>query len=123
MRFLRSVAAVVLVMGTAGALAGCDSTSAAKPTIYRYTIPKGATSLATTDRAPVIFPDHLVVKVGDSIVITNDDDYDQEIGPYRVKSQAVLKQRFATPGTLEGTCSMSANGTLKVTVVPADAAT
>jgi hypothetical protein len=43
--------------------------------------PRERLGLIATNRAPEIFPADLTVRVGDSITIVNEDDFDQEVGP------------------------------------------
>lgn len=94
-------------------------TSEAAPAVHhKFVIPKGTARLATTNRAPAIFPAKLVVHVGDSLTIVNDDDFDQEIGPYLVKANSTLKQHFASVGVLQGSCTVSATGTVLITILP-----
>ncbi|HNI35204.1 MAG TPA: hypothetical protein PLV93_07370 [Microthrixaceae bacterium] len=108
-------AAAVLV--TAAATPGCAS-KAPEPTVFRYEVPLGTRRLTLTNRAPVIFPSELVVRVGDSIVIVNEDDYDIDVGPYRVMAHSTLRQRFSSPGELSGSCSVAAGGELTVRILP-----
>lgn len=50
----------------------------------------------------------------------NEDDFDQEVGPYLVKAGTTMTQHFSSPGVLQGACTMSMGGTLSVTVLPAE---
>jgi len=85
---------------------------------FNYVIPEGMAGLIATNRAPEIFPPNLVVHVGDSITIVNDDRVDQEVGPYLVKAKTKISQHFSSPGVLEGSCKMSLGGKLTVTILP-----
>ena len=87
---------------------------------YHYVIPEGTAGLIATNRAPEIFPADLTVRVGDSITIVNEDDFDQQVGPYLVKAGTTMTQHFSSPGVLQGACTMSMGGTLSVTVLPAE---
>lgn len=93
-------------------------TSEAPAVHHKFVIPLGTARLATTNRAPEIFPSKLVVHVGDSLTIVNNDEFDQEIGPYVVKANTTLKQHFASAGVLQGSCKMSATGTVLITILP-----
>jgi len=112
------VALVVACIALACATLACAAEEPARH--FDYVIPKGTAGLIATNRAPEIFPPNLVVHVGDSITIVNEDDFDQEVGPYRVKANSKISQHFSSPGVLEGACTMSMGGTLKVTVLSKD---
>jgi len=114
------VRSMVVALVAAVVVVGSSCTAEAAHVNYRYVIPAGTTGLILTGRAPQIIPPDLTVRVGDSITIVNDDDYDQEVGPYLVKAGTTMTQRFASPGVIEGVCRMSAGGRLTVRIVPAD---
>lgn len=111
---LRATVALVLVVLLA---AGCGSPARVAKHL-EYTIPEGMAGLIATNRAPEIFPAKLEVHVGDSITIVNEDDFDQEVGPYRVTANSTMTQHFTSPGVLQGICAMSAGGDLTVTILP-----
>lgn len=104
------VVAAVVCLST-----GCSSDPPAQH--FEFVIPAGTAGLIATNRAPEIFPPNLVVHVGDSITIVNEDAFDLEVGPYRVDAESKISQHFSSPGVLEGTCRMSAGGSLTVTVL------
>ncbi|MFN8050988.1 MAG: hypothetical protein U0Q22_06110 [Acidimicrobiales bacterium] len=112
---LRSVAVAALAALACVAVA---CAAPAPPRHYEFVIPEGTAGLIATNRAPEIFPPNLVVHVGDSLTIINDDKFVQEVGPYRLKPKSRISQHFSSPEVLEGTCAMSMGGSLTVTVLP-----
>lgn len=111
------LARVAIVMIVACVAASCGS---AEPSAreLRFVIPEGTAGLVATNRAPEIFPPKLTVHVGDSITVVNEDNFDQDIGPYRVTANSTMTQHFSSPGVLEGACSTSGTGSLTVTILP-----
>jgi plastocyanin len=63
-----------------------------------------------------IIPDDLYVRVGQVLRIVNEDDRGHVIGAFYVASGETLRQRFASPGVLEGECSVHPSGSFTLTV-------
>jgi hypothetical protein len=64
-------------------------------------------------------PQHLDVKVGDSIRIKNQDGRDYMIGPFFVTAGQELAMRFTQPGELSGVCQMNPEGEFLINVTKA----
>lgn len=110
----RWATALVLAVGLL-VVSACSEAPAA--TDFRYVIPEGTTGRMLAGGAPQIFPDSLTVRVGDSITIVNNDTEDQTIGPYEVPAGTTVRQRFASPGILEGACLFSPGGSFQLRVI------
>jgi plastocyanin len=82
------------------------------------TIPAGTG--ARLDRGEVVdlLPERLVVHVGDTIRITNDDDRGHLAGPFFVGAGETLRQTFTRPGEVTGECSIHSSGQITVDVLP-----
>lgn len=107
----------MLVVAVAALVApACNDAPA--PTDFHYVIPEGTMGRALAGGAPQIFPESLTVRVGDSITIVNNDTEDQTIGPYEVPAGTTVRQRFASPGILEGACLFSPGGSFQLRVIP-----
>ena len=63
-----------------------------------------------------IVPQPHDVSVGESIRIVNDDDQGHIVGVFYVGAGETLSQRFSSPGTYEGACSVHPSGQLRVVV-------
>jgi plastocyanin len=110
---LMAVAAVVAVFGAGGVACGSDADS--KPEAieasvdgaadHEFVIPLGSARRADKGEHLFIFPSKLVVKVGETIRIVNEDDRMQIVGPFSVGPGQTLTQRFSSPGTFIGVCT------------------
>ncbi|MFN8027562.1 MAG: hypothetical protein U0W40_14755, partial [Acidimicrobiia bacterium] len=79
-------------------------------------IPAGTAARIAAGEQVTVMPTKLVVHVGDSLVLTNNDTVTQQMGPLSVEAGSVLKMKFARTGTIEGTCTMNAEGTAKIVI-------
>lgn len=102
-------AAVLVLLGTA--LAGVLGQQE-----HRVEVPAG-TGAAIADGATIeLLPAVLEVRVGDRLVIVNDDDVVHEVGPYVVAPGQTLQQTFTRPGTLQGACTLHPSGEISIVV-------
>jgi hypothetical protein len=104
-RLLRALVAVLLLIaGTAG----CSSDD---PTVHRFVIPAGSGARADAGEVLLdVFPASLAARVGDRIVIVNEDDRTHVVGPFTVRENETLDYRFAEPGRYQGDCTVHGDG-------------
>ena len=83
---------------------------------YDVVIPAGSGARIDAGEQLDILPAELVVRVGESIRIVNDDDRGHVVGIFYVGAGETLIQTFTTAGELSGDCSVHPSGrfTLKV---------
>jgi plastocyanin len=62
------------------------------------------------------FPRQLDVKVGDQLVIHNDDSRSHTVGPYFVNRGQTLRQTFTAPGIVKGICTIHPSGAVTIVV-------
>ena len=86
---------------------------------YLYTIPVGSGDAIDRGEPLEILPAELQVKVGEVIVIVNEDDRGHLIGPFFVGAGETLRQKFSSPGTFIGECSVHPSGQIILEVVEA----
>jgi hypothetical protein len=117
-------AAATLLIAIA-VMAGCSSDHGAEPAVrdtphqaatYEYVIPRGTGQQLDDGAVIELMPQHLAVKVGESIFIDNQDDRDHNIGPYFVAAGQSLAMRFNRVGVLSGRCEMNPAGTFEITI-------
>jgi plastocyanin len=84
--------------------------------VYEYTVPQGTTARIEAGEQLNVFPRDLEVRVGDRLVIHNDDTTVVEVGPYTVNRNATLEQTFTKPGTIVGICTIHPSGRVTITV-------
>ena len=122
--------AVVAALGLVGVVAGVWVTSgdSAPGTTagdvsavaeYDYTIPAGAGARIDAGEQLDIVPAELVVRVGESIRIVNDDDRGHVVGIFYVGAGETMVQSFTSAGELSGDCSVHPSGQFTLKVLPA----
>jgi plastocyanin len=84
---------------------------------YDFLIPPGTASAIASGEQVEIVPAELVVEVGDSIRITNNDYEDHIVGVFFVAAGETLTQQFNSPGVLEGECSVHPSGEFSLRVI------
>jgi hypothetical protein len=125
---LTVVLALVSLLGTAGWLVGCsgDDDATGKVQVsdvgddvefaYDYEIPPGTADRIANGEDVEIIPQELVMHVGESIRIVNDDDVGHIVGVFYVGAGETLTQRFDSPGELSGECSVHPSGSFTLVV-------
>ncbi len=86
---------------------------------HEFVIPLGTADRIAAGEDVEIVPRELVVEVGDSIRIDNEDDRGHTVGVFYVGAGETLTQRFDSPGVLEGVCSVHPSGAFTLRVVEA----
>lgn len=123
----RRVAAVSFVAAIgllAAACGGDDGTSspgiapvaADEPATYEYVIPPGAGEALDAGEPLEILPGELVVTVGETIRVVNNDDRGHNVGPFFVGAGETLSQRFSSAGEFVGVCTVHPSGQLVLVV-------
>jgi hypothetical protein len=84
--------------------------------IYEYTVPSGTVARIEAGEKLYVFPRQLDVRVGDQLVIHNNDTRVIEVGPYTVDRNATLAQTFNQPGTIVGICTIHPSGRVTINV-------
>jgi hypothetical protein len=86
------------------------------PADYSFSIPAGAGEAYDRGEPLEVLPAELDVKVGEVIEIVNQDDRGHLVGPFFVGEGETLRQRFRSPGTYVGVCTVHPSGELSLTV-------
>jgi len=85
-----------------------------EPQVIEVVVPAGTGRLDTADEP--LLPSRLEVRVGDTLVIDNQDDRTHEVGPYVVAPGQRLEHRFTEPGEVVGECSIHPSGQVTIVV-------
>lgn len=93
-----------------------DDTASAEAD-YSFMIPAGAGEAIDRGEPVEILPGELTVTVGEVIEIVNQDDRGHLVGPFYVGAGETLRQRFSSPGSFLGVCTVHPSGELVLTVV------
>lgn len=83
---------------------------------HEFVIPLGTADIIASGEDVEIVPRELVVDVGDSIRIVNEDDRGHSVGVFYVGAGETLTQRFDSPGVLEGLCDVHPSGSFTLRV-------
>jgi plastocyanin len=83
---------------------------------YDFTIPLGTADRIDAGEEVEIVPREMVVHVGESIRIVNDDDQGHIVGVFFVGAGETLTKRFESVGVLEGECSVHPSGAFTLRV-------
>jgi hypothetical protein len=86
---------------------------------HLYVIPAGTADRIRGGELVEIVPAELVVRVGESIRIVNDDTADHIVGVFFVGAGETLTQRFQSVGELVGDCSVHPSGSFTLRVLEA----
>jgi len=84
---------------------------------HDFLIPAGTAERIEGGESIEIVPAELIVTVGDTLRIVNDDTEDHVVGVFFVAAGETLTQRFNSPAVLEGECSVHPSGAFTLRVV------
>ena len=119
----QAVLAVAVVVALVAVLTRHPSTTGTPTTgsghgahVWEYTVPLGTAAAIDAGQKIFVFPARLDVRVGDELIVHNNDNRNQEIGPYEVDRGATLEQRFTEPGTITGICTIHPSGRVEIVI-------
>lgn len=128
MRWRRSGPTALLFVATLATLNACGSDATGSDSItvtdvddigefdHEFVIPLGTAYQIAAGEDVEIVPRELVVNVGDSLRIVNEDDRGHAVGVFYVGAGETLTQRFDSPGVLEGLCDVHPSGSFTLRV-------
>jgi hypothetical protein len=117
-KLFMAVASVVLVAVAAVvwiAVAGGDDER--EPETIEIVVPAGTQDRLDAGEEVVVMPTRLEFRVGDMILIRNDDDVPQSVGPYEVDAGEEMLLQYGAPGVYEGYCPLSEGERYEIVVV------
>jgi hypothetical protein len=86
------------------------------PVTYRFVIPAGTGQALAAGANISLFPERMVIDRGDIIDLVNEDDRDDEVGPFFVAANSELRQSVNRAGTYSGTCTLHRSGRVVIVV-------
>lgn len=114
---LGAVAAAVLVSRDPGAETPAVTASSAEGRTIRYLVPPGTGARIDAGEEVEIIPPELTMKVGDTLVIINDDDREHSVAGYQVRSGDTLRVSYPRPGLYMNSCSVNTSDLVYIYVV------
>lgn len=91
----------------------------AAPADIRFVVPAGTHDRIAAGEEVDIVPRVLQAEVGEVIEVVNEDDRTAQVGVFIVGPGQTVRQRFTSPGTLEGICEVHPDGVFTIEVVAA----
>ncbi len=79
-------------------------------------MPAGTQDRLDAGEDVVVMPERLELTVGDVLLIRNEDDVEQSVGPYTVAAGEESRFEFGVPGTYEGYCPLSEGDRYEIVV-------
>lgn len=93
-----------------------DGAVAAGEAEYSFLIPPGSGEAIDNGEPVDIMPNLMFVTVGETIEIVNQDSRGHLVGPYFIGPGETMRQRFSSPGRLEGVCTVHPTGEIVVVI-------
>ncbi len=84
--------------------------------VWEYTVPPGTGAAIEQGQQLYVFPARLDVRIGDELVIHNNDTRVATVGPYTVDRNATLVETFTQTGRIVGFCSIHPSGEVTIVV-------
>lgn len=112
---LLTVVVAALVLGLVVAVAAVTGSEHQAERVT-YVVPEGTAEDLYQGKTVDIMPATVDLRVGDTLVIRNDDVQTATVGPFTVRAGETLTQTFRRPQTLIGECSLSGSGEVKIVV-------
>jgi hypothetical protein len=111
----RSLIAIVALAGLAVASCGADDTNR-NPQTVEIVVPAGTQDRLDRGEPVDVMPAKLTFRVGDTLLIRNDDRVDQYVGPYLVRAGQQFELTYGAPGHYQGLCTLSGSAGYEIVI-------
>lgn len=115
-RGLRLLVLALVAVLAAGVLTGCGGDRGAQT--VEVVVPAGTQDRLDAGETVTVMPARIDLEVGDTLLIRNEDDVDQTVGPYFVAAGRELQLTYRVPGRYEGYCPVSEGERYEIVVAP-----
>lgn len=105
-RAARLLLVALATLAVAVALTGCGGDER-QPQTVEVVVPAGTQDRLDAGETVTVMPALVELRVGDTLLIRNEDDVDQSVGPYLVAAGGELQLTYRVPGRYEGYCPVS----------------
>lgn len=98
----------VLVLATlfaGGSVTACGD--GRKVQTIELVVPAGTSQRLVEGQVVTVMPARLELRVGDTLLIRNEDSSDQSVGPYFVKAGGEIRLTYGKAGQFEGYCPLT----------------
>jgi len=110
------VATLVASCGGGGTTSGVDHLPAG--IVHTYTVPAGTAARIARGEDPQFFPATLVVGLGDTLAVENQDTVPHTVGPLAARPNETYEFRFTKAGEFPGPCTVHPSQQTKIIVAP-----
>ncbi|MFV0309261.1 MAG: hypothetical protein ACK5OX_16125 [Desertimonas sp.] len=108
----RLAAAILAIAASAAACGGGER----EAETFSIVVPAGTQDRLLAGEVVEVMPERIELRVGDRVVIRNDDEVIQAVGPYVVDAGDEITFTYGAPGVYEGFCALSASQTYEIVV-------
>jgi hypothetical protein len=98
---------LLVVAAVCAALIGACGADDRAPQTIEIVVPAGTQERLDRGETVEIMPARLELRVGDTLVIRNEDAVAQSVGPYSVPAHGETRLTYGSPGRFEGYCPLS----------------
>lgn len=113
------LAVVLLGCSGGGNESGTESSSELPAGItHTYTVPAGTAARISRGEDPKFFPAVLVVGLGDTLAVDNQDVVPHTVGPLAARPNETYRFRFTKLGVFEGPCTIHPSQQTRIIVAP-----
>ena len=102
-----SLCLVPVAVGVGSWLLGGDEVAERRPKTIEIVVPDGTQARLDAGEKVAVMPSRLEFRVGDTILIRNNDAVTQYVGPYKVGAKEKVTFTFGAPGVYSGYCPLS----------------
>lgn len=110
------LAAVAVLVGVAALGASALLADDHEAETVTFVVPEGTAADLAAGQTVDLMPSEVPLRVGDTIVVRNDDVETATVGPFTVRPGETLTQTFRSPMTLVGECTLSGTGEVEIVV-------
>jgi hypothetical protein len=114
-RAARALLGALVVLGALVAVAGCGEDR--QPQTVEVVVPAGTQDRLDAGETVDVMPARIELRVGDTLLMRNEDDVDQTVGPYFVTAGGELSLTYSVAGRYEGYCPLSGTDGYEIVVV------
>jgi hypothetical protein len=104
---LLAVPVLVVVAGVVVWTFAAQDDGTREPDTIEIVVPAGTQDRLSAGESVVLMPARIELRVGDQLVIRNDDDVSHLVGPYQVDPGDNMFVQYGAPGVYEGYCALS----------------
>ncbi len=81
-----------------------------------YLVPAGTAARIAAGESVNVLPSTILLRVGDTLVIRNQDTAAVQLGPFRIDAGQTLSHRYRTAGVYDLECTVHKDGKLTIVV-------